>query len=116
MDSTNTISFPDMRAGILNEVIAIYRQVEQQSEYGDISTSYQEISKTRAKVNHSLGSREIQNDEIFYDYSKTFQVRFYVDVMDTDRIKYGGKFYRVISIEPDAHQQQKTILTELVNE
>ena len=87
----------------MNEVIAIYRQVERQSDYGDISTSYQLVAKTRAKVNHSLGNREIQNNEIFYDYSKTFQVRSYVDVMDTDRIKYGGKFYRVISIEPDAH-------------
>lgn len=94
-----------MRAGLLNEVIHIFRQMETQSEYGDISTSYQEIATTRAKVNHSLGNREIQNDEIFYDYSKTFQVRIYVDVMDTDRIRYGDKFYRVISIEPDAHQQ-----------
>jgi len=105
-----------MRAGILNEVIAIYRQVETQSDYGDISTSYQLVAFTRAKVNHSLGNREIQNNEIFYDYSKVFQIRSYVDVLDTDRIKYGDKYYRVISIEPDAHQMQKTILAELVNE
>ena len=67
-------------------------------------------------MNHTLGTREIQNNEIFYDYSKTFVVRMYVDVLDTDRIKYGDKYYRVISIEPDAHQMQKTILAELVNE
>ena len=105
-----------MRAGLLNETIAIYRQMEMQSDYGDISTSYKEVNTTRAKVEHKLGNRTIQNDEIFYDYSKTFVVRFYVDVVDTDRIKYGTKFYRVISIEPDKEKQQKTILTELVNE
>ena len=63
-----------------------------------------------------MGTREIQNNEIFYDYSKTFVVRMYVDMLDTDRIKYGDKYYRVISIEPDLHLQQKTILAELVNE
>ena len=63
-----------------------------------------------------MGTREIQNNEIFYDYSKTFIVRMYVDVLDTDRIKYDDKYYRVISIEPDLHLQQKTILAELVNE
>lgn len=94
-----------MKAGQLNEVISIFRQVESQSEYGDISTSYKEVGKTRAKVNHSLGNRGVQNNEIFYDYSKTFVVRIYVDVVDSDRIKYGEKFYRVISIEPDARLQ-----------
>ncbi len=63
-----------------------------------------------------MGTREILNNEIFYDYSKTFVVRIYVDVLDTDRIKYCDKYYRVISIEPDWHLQQKTILAELVNE
>lgn len=105
-----------MRAGLLNEVISIFRQIEQQSDYGDISTSYQQVYTTRAQVEHSLGSRTIQNEEIFYDYSKKFTIRYYVDVMDTDRIFYNGKYYRVISIEPDTHKQQKTILTELVNE
>ena len=105
-----------MRAGILNDVISIFRQVEVQSDYGDIFTSYQFAHTTRASVEHSLGSRKIQNEEIFYDYSKTFTVRIYVDVQDTDRIKYGNKFYRVISIEPDTQQQKKLILTELVNE
>lgn len=76
--------------------------MEVQSDYGDISTSYQMVHSTRAKVEHSLGKRTIQNEEIFYDYSKTFTVRIYVDVLDTDRIKYGNKFYRVISIEPDS--------------
>lgn len=105
-----------MRAGLLNEMIIVYRQQENQSEFGDISTSYEPHLSTRAQVNHSLGNRTIQNNEIFYDYSKTFVVRGYVDVMDTDRILYGNKYYRVISIEPDFKLQQKTILTELVNE
>lgn len=105
-----------MRAGLLNETISIYRQMESQSDFGDISTSYQKVGTTRAKVEHKLGNRTLQNNEIFYDYSKTFFVRYYVDVVDTDRIKYGNKFYRVISIEPDKQKQQRTILTELVNE
>ena len=69
-----------MRAGTLNEIIAIYRQMEVQSDYGDISTSYNFLQFTRASVEHSLGNRKIQNEEIFYDYSKTFTVRIYVDV------------------------------------
>lgn len=105
-----------MRAGLLNEIIIVYRQQENQSEFGDISTSYAPHLRVRAQVNHSLGGRSIQNDEIFYNYSKTFVVRRYVDIKETDRIKYGNNYYRVISIEPDIRLQQKTILTELVNE
>ena len=75
-----------------------------------------QVSTTRAKVNHSKGNRELQNEEIFYNYSKTFVVRIYVDIRDADRIKYGDKFYRVTSIEPDTQSQQKIIVTELVNE
>lgn len=105
-----------MKAGLLNETISIFRQMEMQSDFGDISTTYKEVNTTRANVEHKLGERTVQNNEIFYDYSKTFVVRFYVDVIDTDWIKYGTKFYRVISIEPDKKKQQKTILTELVNE
>ena len=105
-----------MRAGILNETIAVYRLVESKSDFGDISTSYEKAFTTRARVEHKLGTRTVQNDEIFYDYSKTFIIRYYVDVIDTDRILYGSKYYRVISIEPDRQKQQKTVLTELVNE
>ena len=52
-------------------------------------------------MEHKLGNRTIQNNEIFYDYSKVFTVRTYVDILDSDRIKYGNRFYRVVSIEPD---------------
>ena len=88
-----------MRAGLLNEMIIVYRQQENQSEFGDISTSYEPHLSTRAQVNHSLGNRTIQNNEIFYDYSKTFVVRGYVDIKDTDpeiyRAYTGKEFQKV---------------------
>lgn len=48
-----------MRAGVLNEAIYIYRQMEIQSDFGDISTSYKMVNTTRAKVEHKLGTRTI---------------------------------------------------------
>ena len=114
LDYTRNIIYLDMRAGMLNEIVAIFRQMEVQSDFGDISTSYQFMNFTRASVEHSLGKRKIQNEEIFYDYSKIFTIWKYVDVQETDRIKYRGKFYRVVSIEPQ--RQHQLILTELVND
>lgn len=48
-----------MRAGILNETIAIYRLEENKSDYGDISTSYKRFFTTRARVEHKLGTRTV---------------------------------------------------------
>ena len=56
------------------------------------------------------------NDEVAYQYTKTFQVRHYIMVNEYDRIQWNGKIYRILDIEPDKQQMLLTINVELVND
>ena len=103
-------------SGRLNELIEIWIQDVYTSEYGDSDIRFRFSSNARAMVDHNAGSLNIENFEIFNAYNKSFTVRIHTDVRDTDRIKYNGKFYRIITIDIDRPKQTKTIVTELIKE
>lgn len=103
-------------AGRLQEQIEIWAQDIYTSEYGDTTEEYKFMQNVRAMVDHTAGSLNIENFEIFNAYHKSFTVRIHTDVRDTDRIKYNGNFYRIITIDIDRPKQTKTIVTELIKE
>lgn len=103
-------------SGRLNEIIEIWIQDVYTSEYGDTDIRYKFAANARALVDHTTGSLSVENLELFNNYQKNFTVRFHTDVHDTDRIKYNGKFYRIITIDIDRPKQIKIIQTELINE
>lgn len=105
-----------MQAGVLQEVIKILSPQVITTEYGDQHTEYVLKTTTRAKVNYQSGNRSEINHEIFYDMSRTFTVRLYVNVTEEDHLVYNNREYRIINITPDRQYQQKTILAELINE
>lgn len=104
------------RAGILQEIIDIYKAHTSISDYNAQDTDYIKSYTTRANVRYDHGNRIDENGEIFYEYDKTFIVRYYVPVTEFDFIKWNGKFYRVLSIDKDRLLQQQTIRVELVND
>lgn len=105
------------RAGLFNEIINIYKVSYTTNEYGESIQSYTLCYTTRAKVTHDNGNRVMENNEIFYTYSKTFTVRSYVPVGERDVVEYDGKKYRIISIENRIKEwNDKIIVTELINE
>lgn len=106
-----------MRAGLLKEIIEIYRKGIVQDEYGSTSEQYLPIRKTKARVVHKGGNRELINNEIVYPYLKTFEVWNYIDVQEKiDEIHWNNKKYRVLSVESVKEQNKKIIETEEVNE
>lgn len=105
-----------MISGILTENIEIYSPHIVINEVGEQVNEWIYKNKTKARVIHNNGARNIENREIVYNYTKTFQVRFYVDIDEFDRIKWDKKFYRILDIDKNKEQQQITITTELVNE
>ena len=102
-------------AGLLNEVIEVWREVKTKNEYGANKIEYQKAYSTRAKVTHNSGVKEINEHELLTHYEKTFTVRFYHDIKDTDRIKWYDTFYQVLSVEPDRDKQHKIVEAEKVN-
>jgi hypothetical protein len=105
-----------MRAGLLTRPITILTPETTINEFGEQVQEYKLKYKTRARVLHDSGSRDIMNGEIFYPYRKSFDVRSYVPVNEFDIIEFEGKRYRIIAIDNRIeHTNDKVIVTELIN-
>ena len=105
-----------MQAGLLNSPIEIHQKQLTKSEYGSVASQYVLKVSTKAQVINNGGSRSEENNQIFYDYRKTFIVRFYVDVKDDDHILYEGVWYRILNIDVNRKFNQKSIQCERVQE
>lgn len=106
-----------MESGLLKDNITFQKQFVSVDDYGHEITTYTDAFTTRADVIWNNGNRIVSNEEIFYENTVSFVVRFYCQIDDTMRIQYNGKLYRIISIEPDRDlYRNKTIIAELINE
>lgn len=103
-------------AGQYNELIKVYRSVETVNEYGEREITTEYVCSTRAKHEFTGGSRKNENNEIVYDYTKTFYVRSYVPIEDTSIIEFDGKNYRVITYDKRKENNDIRVVTELINE
>lgn len=105
-----------MIAGRLNEPITIFHPTIIYNEYGEANEEYKEVYTTRANVDHNSGARTVENNEIVFDYTKTFNVRSYVPVTDADRIEWQGKMYRILTTQQRREYNDIMITAELINE
>ncbi len=105
-----------MMAGQYNEIIRLFRSIEVENEYGEREIMQELVTTTRAKVETTGGNRQNENNEIVYNYSKTFYVRTYVPVENTSIIEYDDKKYRVITQDKRKEYNDIKIVTELINE
>lgn len=106
-----------MESGLLKDNITFQKQFVSVDDYGHEITTYTDAFTTRADVIWNNGNRIVSNEEIFYENTVSFVVRYYCQIDDTMRIQYNGKLYRIISIEPDRDlYRNKTIIAELINE
>lgn len=104
------------RAGLLNEIIDIYTLSASVNDYGEREEVYSKSYTTRAAVNNDGGVRNVMNDEIVFPYAKSFIVRYYVPISDTNQIEWQNKRYRVISVEKRRAYNDILIRTEIINE
>ena len=105
-----------MNAAILKTPIEIYELVTTKTEYGTISTSYQLKYATRAHIQFNSENQVVSEGEIFYPINRTFIVRSYVPVTETDRIKWDNKWWRIISINKNIYYNDLEIIAVEVNE
>lgn len=105
-----------MIAGRLNEQIKIYSPIKEINEYGERVETYKFTYTTRARVDYDNGNRSNENNEIVYNYGKTFNVRSYTQVKETCIIEWQGKRYRILTIENRREYNDMIIRTELINE
>ena len=106
----------NMKAGLLKEIINIYKPIVTKSETGAQKLTYELFYVTKSHVMHNSGSRETESGEIFYSISKTFIVRNYIPVNEHMIIEYCSKKFKIISIIPNKYYGDLEIYTEAINE
>ena len=105
-----------MQAGLLNNVIEFEKRELITNEFNEQMIEYNKCLTTKAQVEYSSGSRAVENNEIVFNYSPIFNIRYYHNVNETMRIKFNNQYYRIVSIQPFRQYQYKRIITELINE
>lgn len=101
---------------MLKETLEIWWNKEVTTEFGSKKITWEKLNTIRCGVKNNGGGRTIENNEIFYPYTKEFIVRYYHNIAETMRIKYNDKFYRILSIEPNVYYNDKIIIAEQINE
>lgn len=105
-----------MMAGQYNEIVKVFRIEETENDYGERESEQIYVTTTRAKVESTTGTRSNENNEIVYDYTKTFYVRSYIPITDTSIIEFDNKKYRIITFDKRRDHNDIKIITELINE
>lgn len=105
-----------MNAGTLNEIIQIYRTDTVINEYAERYETLVLKYTTRANVSFDSGSRSDSNEEIHHVYDKTFKVRSYVPIVETDIIVWQSHKFRILSIEHRREDNNIIIRAEIINE
>lgn len=104
-----------MNAALLKEPIDIYELNTTKTEYGTIQTNYVLKYHTRAYVRFNSENMTVSEGEIFFPVNRTFIVRSYVPVVETDQIEFEGKRYKILSINKNKYYNDTEIQTVLLN-
>ena len=104
-----------MNAATLKDAIDIYELVTTKTEYGTIKNDWALRIHTRAYVKFNSESQVVSEGEVWYPVSRTFIVRAYVSVVETDQIEYEGKRYKIMSINRNKYYNDIEIITQLLN-
>lgn len=104
-----------MNAAILRHPIDILELVTEKTEYGTIQTHYELKYSTRAHVKFNSQQQIISEGEIYYPDTRTFIVRAYVPVVETDRIRWDGNDYDITSINKNIYYNDIEIICNKVN-
>jgi len=105
-----------MNSALLKHPIEIQALQTTKTQYGTIQTSYVNKYETRAHIIFNSENQVVSEGEIFYPINRTFVVRSYVPVTETDRIIYDNKKWKILSINKNDYFGNIEIVTTLVNE
>ena len=104
-----------MNSAILKDPIDIYELTTIKTEYGTIQTSYNLKYHTRAYVRFNSENLTVSEGEVYFPINRTFIVRAYVPVVETDQIEYEGKRYKILSINKNKYFNDIEINTTIIN-
>lgn len=104
-----------MNSALLRHIIDIYELVETKTQYGTIKKDYQHKYQARAHVIFNSENQVISEGEVYYPINRTFIVRAFIPVKETDVIEFEGKRYKIMSINKNIYYNDIEIVTTLIN-
>lgn len=104
-----------MQAHLLKNPIDIFELVTTKTEYGTIQTSYELKYHTRSYIRFNSENMAVSEGEIFFPVNRTFIVRSYVPVTETDQIEFEGKRYKILSINRNKYYNNTEVNCVLIN-
>lgn len=104
-----------MDAALLKDPIDIYELITEKTEYGTNKPTYELKYHTRSYVKFNSENQVVSEGEVWYPISRTFIVRAYVPVVETDQIEFEGKRYKILSINKNKYYNDTEIQTVLLN-
>lgn len=105
-----------MNSALLKHPIEIYELITTKTEYGTIKTTYELKYETKAHIMFNSENQVISEGEVWFPTNRTFVVRSYVPVTETDHIKYDNKWWRILSINKNDYYANTEIYTTLIND
>ena len=105
-----------LRAGLLREVIDIYRPIVTRNDFGEETTQWALVAHTRARVDYRSGSRIVEVNEVTNPYSVTFILRRFISIEGHYRISWRGRLYNIESVNSDPARQVQTLICEVIEQ
>lgn len=104
-----------MNSALLKHPIKIYELVTSKSEYGTITTSYELKYETKAHIMFNSENQVVSEGEVFFPIDRTFIVRAYVPVVETDQIEWNNQRWKILSINKNDYYNNIEIRCTVVN-
>lgn len=104
-----------MNSALLRNTIDIYELVETKTQYGTIKKDYQHKCQARTHVIFNSENQVISEGEVYYPINRTFIVRAFIPVKETDVIEFEGKRYKIMSINKNIYYNDIEIVATLIN-
>lgn len=105
-----------LRAGLLREIVTFQRAEITRDAFGEQSTTWHDVLTTNARVVYGGGSRTERNNEVYNTFTVSIIVRSYHNINEQMRILFDGRYYSILSINREQHNQQITIIASVINE
>lgn len=104
-----------MNSALLKDPIDIYELNTEKTDYGHTKKTYSLKYHTRAYTRFNSESIATTEGEVIFPINRTFIVRAYVPVTETDQIEWQGKRWRITSINRNKYYNDTEINTTIIN-
>jgi SPP1 family predicted phage head-tail adaptor len=100
-----------MRAGELDKIITIQYAAKSKNSFGEnIETWATLAANVWANVEFTTGNERFLQQERIAETTAVFKIRLRTDINSTRRIKYGNRYFNILSVFPSKEDSQKLVI------